>query len=161
MRWLLAIALAAALLALPTQAAQGTSSATRTISLVSKTVNVRLSVDRAPKGLPNKGDVLREESILSNHVPQFGRPKGANVGSDVGLYTVVATGPPSRLALKVTARLPGGNLRATATVVGSAVPKLRVVGGTGVFAGARGTGEAREHNGSRPGVLNVYRLRLP
>jgi hypothetical protein len=160
MRWMLATALGAALLALPAQAAQGTSSATRTISLVSKTVNFRLAVDRSPKGLPNKGDVLREESVLSNHVPQFGKPKGANVGSDVGIYTVVAMNP-MRMKLKVTVRLPGGTLRGTGAIVGTRLESLRVVGGTGDFANARGTGQIRDHNGRRPGVLNVYRLQLP
>ena len=159
MRLLLATALGAALLALPAQAAQGMGSATQTISLVSKTVNFRLTVDRSPKGLPNKGDVLREESVLSNHVPQFGKRKGANVGSDVGLYTVV-TVQPMRMKLRVTVRLPGGTLRGTGTIAGTNVT-LRVVGGTGDFANARGTGTVREHNGARPGVLNVYRLQLP
>jgi hypothetical protein len=160
MRWLLATALGALLLALPAQAAQGTGSATQTISLVSKTVNFRLAVDRSPKGLPNKGDVLREESVLSNHVPQFGKRKGANVGSDVGIYTVVAMNP-IRMKLKVTVRLPGGTLRSTGSIVGTDLATLRVVGGTGDFANARGTGKVREHNGARPGVLNVYRLQLP
>jgi hypothetical protein len=158
--WAVAVAALGVLLAVPAQAAQRAGSASRTISLVSTTVNFRAIVDRAPKNTPSKGDVLREESILRNHVPQFGRGKGANVGSDVGIYTILSVRP-VRMSVKVTAKLPGGTLRGTATVRGADTPTIRVVGGTGDFANARGTGEVRDHNGSRLGVLNIYRLQVP
>jgi hypothetical protein len=149
-----------ALLALPAQVAQSTDSATRTIRLVSLTVNSRLVVDRPPKGAPSKGDVVREESILRNAVPQFGRPKGANVGSDVAIFTVTSARP-VRMNVRVTVKLPGGTLRGRARITGTAIPGIRIVGGTGIFAKARGTGTVRDASGSARGVLNIYRLQLP
>jgi hypothetical protein len=160
MRQTLVVALGLALLAVPAQAAQREDSATRTIRLISRTVNLRTTVDKPPKGVPNKGDAVREESVLHNAVAQFGRPKGAPVGSDVGIYRVTATNP-VRMSVTVIARLPGGTLRGTAQVAGNTVPTIRVVGGTGAFANARGTGDVRPYSGRPRGVLNIYRLRLP
>jgi hypothetical protein len=159
MRLPLALALGALVLALPAQAARETESATRTIRLVSTTVGLHTVVDRAPKGVPNKGDVVREESVLHNDVRQFGRPKGAPVGSDVATYTVVST-TPTRMRMRLTVKLPGGTLRGTAQVVGNDLPTIRIVGGTRNFAKARGTGTVRARPG-RPDALNIYRLRLP
>jgi hypothetical protein len=157
-RFLLAIALGVGLLALPAQAAQQEGSATRTIRLVATNGTVRVLVDRAPKGKPSKGDVVQERTTLSNAVPQFGRKKGAVVGSDIVNHTLTAVGPPPKVSLKLTAKLPGGTIRATGSGVS---PTIKVVGGTGAFANARGTLEVRDHNGPRPGVLNTYRLQLP
>jgi hypothetical protein len=157
MRFLLATVLGVGLLALPAQAAHQDESATRTIRLVATNGTVRVLVDRAPKGKASKGDVVQERTTLSNAVAQFGRAKGAVVGSDVVNHTITAVGPPIRLSLKLTAKLPGGTLRGTA----SGSPRIKVVGGTGAFANARGTLEVRDHNGSKPGVLNIYRLQLP
>jgi hypothetical protein len=155
----LALTLGVLVLALPAQAAHEADSATQTIRLVSMTVGIHTVVDRAPKGVPNKGDAVREESVLSNDVRQFGRPKGAPVGSDVATYTIVSTRP-MRMRLKLTVKLPGGTLRGTAQVAGSGFPTIRIVGGTRNFAGARGTGVVRPRAGGRA-ALNVYRLRLP
>jgi hypothetical protein len=79
-----------------------------TIRLISTTANIKVLVDRAPKGTASKGDVLWAKSILSNAVYQFGRPKGAIVGSDVSTFTVAA--PPAG-DVKVGATLPGGTIR--------------------------------------------------
>jgi hypothetical protein len=155
----LALTLGVLVLALPAQAAREADSATQTIRLVSRTVGLHTVVDRAPKGVPNKGDVVREESVLSNDIRQFGRPKGAPVGSDVATYTVVST-TPTRMSMKLTVKLPGGTLRGTAQVAGNAVPTIRIVGGTRNFANARGTGEVRARRAAGT-ALNIYRLRLP
>ena len=159
MRWTFAIVLGVALVALPAQAARSTDSATQTIRLVSFTVNSRLTLDRPPKGQPSKGDVVREESILRNAVRQFGKAKGANVGSDVGIFTITSVRP-VRISVKLVVRLPGGTLRGTARIVGTRIADIRIGGGTGDFARARGTGTVRD-NGRAPGVFNIYRLRLP
>ena len=155
MRFALAVVLGVGLVALPAHAA---GSAAQTIRLVSTTVGLHTIVDRAPKGVPDKGDAVRAESVLHNAVRQFGRAKGAPVGSDVATYTVVST-QPTRMNVKLTVKLPGGTLRGRAHVVGNAVPVIRVVGGTRNFANARGTGTVRSGAGGR--ALNIYRLQLP
>ena len=160
MRSALVIALGVALLALPAEAARSTDSATRTIRLVSTTVSLRAVVDRAPKGVPNKGDVVQERSLLRNAVRQFERAKGAPVGTDTATYTVVSANP-VRMRMKLTVKLPGGTLRGTAQVMGNTSSVIRIVGGTGNFANARGTGEVRAQTAGAQSVLNIYRLQLP
>ena len=156
MRWLTAILLGALLIALPATAADRTMSRTQTITLVSKTVSVRALADKAPKGEPSMGDVFQEKSELRNAVAQFERPKGALVGSDVAIATLLDT-PRVRFALTVT--LPGGTIRAGG-VIGTVGQRIPVIGGTGVFAGARGTSEVRRLDGQGQ-ALNIYRLRVP
>ena len=73
--------------------------------LVSVTVNIRVVTDRAPKNVLSVGDVIRQESVLSNAVRQFGKAKGAPVGSDAGTMKVVSG----------LASLPVGRPRAGAT----------------------------------------------
>ena len=154
----LGILLAVGLLAVPARAADRAGSATVTIRLIATNGSVRVVTDRAPKGKPSKGDVLRETTTLRNAVRQFGKPKNAVVGSDDAVYTLVS---PTQANARITVKLPGGTLRGTARVVGSALPTIRVVGGTGTFASARGTGEIRRAPAGVNGVLNVYRLQLP
>lgn len=156
MKWLTAIALGALLIALPATAADRTASRTQTITLVSTTVSVRALADKAPKGKPSKGDVLEEKSELRNAVAQFGRPKGALVGSDVAVATLLDT---PRVRFTLTVKLPGGTIRAGG-VIGMVGQRIPVVGGTGAFAGARGSSEVRRLDGQGL-ALNIYRLRIP
>lgn len=112
--------------------------------------------DLAPKGAPNKGDSISGTSILRNEVAQFGKPKGTRVGTDSFVFTLTSA---SRGQIKVTTKLPGGTLRSEGRSLVAGTPSIPVVGGTGDFAGARGTVEARDlANGTSQ---NVYRLRLP
>ena len=154
----LAIALGAALLAVPAHAADGAGSGSLTIRLLSTNGKATIVTDRAPKGVPSKGDVVRETTTLRNAVRQFGKAKGAVVGSDVAVYTFVSS---TAANVRATVKLPGGTLRGTARIEGTTVPVLKVVGGTGRFAGARGTGEVRPAAPGSQAVLNIYRLRLP
>lgn len=156
MRWTLALFLSLILLALQAQAAPRADSSNQTIRLISTTVSYRMLVDRAPKREASKGDVLWAKAILRNAVAQFGRPKGAVVGSDTATFTLVS---PTRLDVKVTVKLPGGTLRAAGRIRGPQSKTLRVTGGTGAFENARGTAEVRNISGER--ALNVYRLQLP
>lgn len=144
------------LLALPAQAAHRTESKIRTIQLVSRTVSAKLVVDRAPKGL-SKGDKISETSSLRNAVPQFGRPKDALVGSDVAVMTLISA---VRTKITVTVTLPGGTIR-TAGTVSDDRQKIPVVGGTGVFAGARGMSDVQSLSADDRLALNIYRLRFP
>ena len=145
------------LIALPGHAADRAAARTQTITLVSKTVSVRALADKAPKGKPSRGDVFQEKSELRNAVAQFGRPKGALVGSDVAVATLLET---PRLRLRITVKLPGGTLRAggVIAIVGQRFP---VIGGTGAFAGARGSSEVRRLDPDGGLALNIYRLQLP
>ena len=116
---------------------------------------IRTLTDKAPKGTPSKGDVFSMKSVLRNAVAQFGRPKGAVVGSDVAVLTLLST---PRVRFNVTVKLPGGTIRAGG-VIGAVGQKIPVVGGTGAFAGVRGSSEVRR---LKPDVaLNIYRLQRP
>jgi hypothetical protein len=160
MRYVLVLG-SALLLALPAQGAHGTESKTQTIQIVSTTVYARVLLDRAPKHTPTKGDKVWEKSRLRNDVAQFGRPKGALVGSDVGVNTILSNNPP-RAKVTGIVTLPGGTMRFEGTLNANATrADIRVVGGTGAFAGARGTLEVRSLTPDGITALNVYRLRLP
>jgi hypothetical protein len=128
------------------------------IRVVSITTDSKLIPDKAPKGVPNVGDTLRAHSNLRNELAQFGRPKGALVGSDVVTLTFQSL---TMGAVKVIAKLPGGTLRAAGPIshAGDARATIRVTGGTGVFAGARGTVSSTQLTRERDS--NLYRLQLP
>ena len=165
MRWTLAICLSILLLAVPAHAGHRSDSKTQTIRLISHTVSKKTLRDSPPKNEVNVGDKTWSKSILRNAVAQYGRRKGAVVGSDVGIITVTScsctgTVKSARGRVKITATLPGGTLRVAGTVTAS-FEGAPVVGGTGDFAGARGTLEVRSLEPDGDPALNVYRLRLP
>ena len=81
---------------------------------------------------------------LRNAVPQFGKPKGAIVGSDVGTFTVVSQS--SGLA-KTTAKLPGGTVRSAGTIRQRSPERVPVTGGTGAYKDARGVMELKSKAG--------------
>jgi hypothetical protein len=135
--------------------------ATTTIQVVSTSASETVT-DRAPKGMArgeaSKGDVIGGASVLLNAVKQFGKPTGAVVGRDSYSFTFVS---PTEAVIRVEVTLPGGTLTARGRLrlrQGDRIV-VTVTGGTGRFAGARGTGEARPLTSDQ--TLNVYRLRLP
>jgi len=111
--------------------------------------------DIAPKGA-SKGDTVVCTDRLLNAAVQFGKKKGAVVGSDSGTMTFAG---PHTAKFQGTASLPGGTLKLDGNVQllangGLAIP---VAGGSGKFAQASGTltvgaGSTR--------VLNTYVLAL-
>jgi hypothetical protein len=109
--------------------------------------------DRPPKGL-GVGDGQFTTSQLRNAVAQLGKPKGAVVGSDSGTMTIAGE---RSIRVDVVTRLPGGTIVMRGLIrpapAGVALP---VTGGTGRFAGARGTMTISEESGRR--AINVYRL---
>jgi hypothetical protein len=129
-----------------------------TIRLISTTTSYRVLTDREPRNTISPGDVIWAKSVLRNAVAQFGKPKGAIVGSDVGTITVLSA---TKAEVKVTATLPGGTVRSTARNDVSGSQNMRVVGGTGAFENARGVCEVSALNASGSRARNVYRLRLP
>jgi hypothetical protein len=124
------------------------------IRLVSTTTSYS-HVDVKPKGA-SAGDRDTFASRLVNERAQFGKPKGAVVGSDRGtlLYTSDRTA-----TMKAVVKLPGGTVVLGGAVrpVGNNAVVVSVVGGTGVFSGARGTVTILEPTSSKTAV-NVYRL---
>jgi hypothetical protein len=165
MKWTLATCLSILLLAVPAHAGHRSDSKTLNIVLISRTVSDKFLRDSPPKNEVNVGDRTWSKSILRNAVAQFGRRKGAVVGSDVGVITVTScsctgTVKRSRGRIKITATLPGGTLRVAGNVTAS-FEGAPVVGGTGDFARARGTLEVRNLEPDGDPALNVYRLRLP
>jgi hypothetical protein len=119
-----------------------------------KSVTVARSIKDVPPKGPSRGDVYSARFRLLNVVPQFGRNAGAAVGTEhsslelpsrtMAVVSGVVTLPDGTIAYRGRGRL------------GSNVP-IPVVGGTGRFAGARGT--LTVGNGTSP--LNTYRLTLP
>jgi hypothetical protein len=115
----------------------------------------RSSIDVPPRN-ESAGDLDRSTSRLLNERAQFGKPKGAVIGSDRGTMTL--TGPRSA-RLKVVATLPGGTITVNGalTAAGGGAVSIPVVTGTGVFAGARGTVTILKPINPKT-VVNIYRL---
>jgi hypothetical protein len=138
--------------------AQGADSKAMTIRVTSTTTALEVVKDRAPTNVLSAGDVIRARSTLRNAAAQFGRPKGAVVGRDVGVVTLVSS---TEGNVKVTTSLPGGTIRSSGKDTPVPNQSLRVIGGTGTFAGARGVLEVRTLDLRSRRALNVYRLQLP
>ena len=154
------LASASLVVALPAAASDAATARSLTIRLlvtpVTRTIN-----DVPPKTLRStgewsKGDTLSGTSILRNFVPQFGKPKGARVGTssfkDIALSSQM-------VREDGVARLPGGTVHVRGVAPIGPTVKIPVVGGTGIYAGATGIVEGRHlPNGV---TLNVCRLQLP
>ena len=126
------------------------------IRLVSITTSNRVQ-DKAPQGA-SPGDKVFTTSRLQNAVAQLGRPKGAVVGSDRATLTIRGS---DSVLVDGSATLRGGTIRFHGLITSANTTRIPVVGGTGRFAGARGTvtTAALSRNGLR--ASNVYRLTLP
>jgi Dirigent-like protein len=155
---ILMVAFGLVVLTVPAQGAREADSRAMTIRLISTTSALEVLTDRAPKNVLSSGDVVRAKSILRNAAAQFGRPKGAIVGMDVGIVTLTSA---TAGDLRVTAALPGGTIRSRGRDEVANSESLRITGGTGTFAGARGVCEVRTLNVRLGRALNVYRLQLP
>ncbi len=95
---------------------------------------------------------------LANATGQFGRPTGANVGHDRGQFRYLS---PTRMRIDGWTTLPGGRMHVRSMVrpVRGDIVAIDVVGGTGAFAGARGTVTVTPHPTTARTLL-VYRVRL-
>lgn len=144
--WLVPVALVG-LVAAPVATA-----ATRTIVVTSNSISL-VNHDVSPKGA-SKGDTITYRDRLLNATVQFGRKKGAPVGSDTGRLTFTSAHTAN---FSGSARLPGGTLELAGAVVTNSAGQIviPVTGGTGEFANVSGTltvGSGRDH------VRNTYRL---
>ena len=150
----LALTIAAAALA-ATLAPTGQADGAAVIRLISTFHHAQVT-DRAPKGEVGAGDVIVSFDRLANAAPQFGRPKGARVGHDRGRFTYLS---PTRMHIDGWTTLPGGRLHVHGLVreVRGDVVAMDVVGGTGAFAGARGTVTVMPYPTTARTLL-VYRL---
>jgi hypothetical protein len=142
----------AACLALAVPASSPAAAGPATIALIAHTTGVTVT-DRGPKG-PSRGDRYVTTSRLVNAQRQFGKKKGAVVGSDRGVVTLTST---RTARITGVATLPGGTIRIRGTMKEQpdATLVVPVVGGTGAFSGARGTLTV---NGTEKRAWNVYRL---
>lgn len=114
--------------------------------------------DVAPKGL-SPGDQVRMTDRLYNAVPQFGKPKGALVGSDWGTITIRRDLRSGKF--RGAAALPGGSITVAGLVPLDGTPSVAaVVSGTGRFSNARGSVAVSTLPG-RGRSANVFRLTLP
>jgi len=163
------------LLTVPAHGAPRTNTKAMTIRVVSVTLGTKIIVDKAPKGSLSVGDTFWAKSNLRNEQAQFGKPKGALVGNEVAIYAVESLAIGTTLAIgtiKMTTSLPGGTIRSSdrRSSEGWGGTESQVTGGTGVFAGARGTVASEPltggfvtrsfgHLGDRD--RKVYRIKLP
>ena len=109
-----------------------------------------------PPRKDSAGDRQLFASRLLNARRQFGKPKGAVVGSDRGTLTLTSA---TSANLKTVAKLPGGTITASGRLraAGDGAVSVAVVAGTGIFAGARGTLTILKPTGPKTAV-NIYRL---
>jgi hypothetical protein len=146
----------AVLLAVAALAAPGAAQAeSLTIQVTSVVIKVT-AIDKKPKGT-SKGDRVIQRNKLINAVRQFGKPKGARVGTDEGTVTFTSA---HTNRYDGVARLPDGTIRVKGAVrllLGGGI-RIPIVGGTGRYAAATGVLDVAAGDER---VLNVYRLTLP
>ena len=85
------VALSVLFVTLPAHAAPHAGTGTITVRVISTAEDGKWLIDRSPKHEASKGDVIWISSLVRNQVTQFGRPKGALVGSDRVIFRVVTT----------------------------------------------------------------------
>jgi hypothetical protein len=115
-----------------------------------------VSHDKAPKGASKGDTIVYRDSLLNVLSQQFGKKKGAKVGSDHGTMTFTS---PHAARFTGVADLPGGSLTidGNVTALSNGYLTIPVTSGTGAFLGA--TGILLVGPGSKR-ALNVYRLTI-
>ena len=130
---------------------------TTIIRVISVATSLRTH-DAPPKG-PSKGDFVVIDDKLTNQVAQFGKKKGALVGTDHASETNIGN---NRVIVDGIARLPGGTVhfRGELKVDKNGIAAVPVVGGTGDFQSAKGTVAIANLTKDGKTALNVYSLKL-
>jgi hypothetical protein len=145
---------------LPAAASDAATAKSFTIRVYVKQVT-QLIKDVPPKTFKlaheyTKGDTIRGTEILRNALRQFNKPKGAEVGTD--RYVIIAVAW-QKVSVDFVTRFPGGTVHAHGEGKIGSKPKVPIVGGTGLYAGATGSIEGQHlANGKK---LNIYRLQIP
>ena len=147
-----ALVVAAAVLAVGSASASAVRPSV--IRLVSITTS-ESSVDVPPKK-DSVGDRQLFTSRLLNDRAQFGKRKGAVVGSDRGTLRLTSA---TSAHLKTVTKLPGGTLTVDGPLraAGGGAVSIVVVAGTGAFAGAHGSLTILAPTNPKTAV-NIYRL---
>jgi hypothetical protein len=155
-----AVLLASASLVMALPAAAADAAATKSVTIRVLVIPVTRSIKDVPPKTINlgkwtKGDTITGTSILRNAVAQFGKPKGARVGTSTGVTTALS----SQMAkADAVARFPGGTVHARGVGRIGPTAKVPIVGGTGLYAEATGVVEGRHlANGD---TLEVLRLQV-
>jgi hypothetical protein len=151
---------ASLVMALPAAASDAATAKSFTIRVYVTQVTQSIK-DVPPKTLRlaheyTKGDTISGTEILRNAVRQFNKPKGARVGTDRYVITTVAW---QKVTVDFVARFPGGTVHAHGEGKIGSKPKVPIVRGTGLYAGATGVIEG-QHLASGE-KLNIYRLQVP
>jgi hypothetical protein len=150
---------ASLLVGLPAATSDAASAKSVTVRLLVQPVT-RSIKDVPPKTLTlgqySKGDTITGTSVLRNYVRQFGKPKGARVGTSHGVTTALSS---QTARSDAVARLPGGTVHARGEGAIGPTARVPIVGGTGVYAGATGVVEGSHLAGGV--TLEVLRLQLP
>ena len=148
-------------LAMVLPAAASDAAAAKSVTIRVLVIPVTQTVKDVPPKTINlgeftKGDTIRRTATLRNAVPQFGKPKGARVGTSRGVTIVLS----SQMARSDgVGRFPDGTVHTHGVGKISPNPKVAIVGGTGLYAGARGVAEfSHLANGT---TLSILRLQVP
>jgi hypothetical protein len=156
-----AVLLASVSLVMALPAAAADAAAAKSVTIRVLVIPVTRSVkDVPPKtrglGMYTKGDTISGTSILRNAVRQFGKPKGARVGTSSFVITALSS---QKARADAVARFPGGTVHARGVGRIEPNPKVPIIGGTGPYAGATGVVEGQVlANGVE---LNILRLQVP
>jgi hypothetical protein len=115
----------------------GAQAQTVTIQVTSL-ITMRQDHDRAPKGKVNKCDSVDFRDVLVNRKAQFGKKAGMPVAWDIGTVTYTST-TTTRITVKATFPKIGTITYSGPFVTKHGITVIPITGGTGGFAGARGT----------------------
>ncbi len=151
---LLALTGLAALMLAGSAGARSDATVIRVVSVATATRTHQASSKR-----PSKGDYVIVDDRLMNAVAQFGKKKGALVGTDHAVETNIGN---NRVAIDGFARLPGGTIRFKGELkfASNGTASVPVVGGTGDFQFAKGSVAIANLSKDGKTALNVYSLKL-
>ena len=151
---LLALSGVAALVLVTTAAARPTAPTLIRVISVATAVTTH---DAPPKG-PSKGDYVVIDDTLTNQVAQFGRKKGALVGTDHAVERNIGN---NRVVVDGVARFPNGTIhfKGELKVDSKGIAAVPVVGGTGDYESATGTVAIANLTRDGKTALNIYALK--